>query len=104
MPASFLLQPDVDTLYDKEHDHSNHNRASAIADKRKRYSCQGNKLDTSPYSEKNLENIHDPNAIYDQLIKTIPDLNCNMHHHHKTTDHDQNQTNAKDYPQFLAYR
>ena len=103
MPASFLLQPNVDALYDKEHDHGSHYRASAITDKRKRYPCQGDKLDASPHSEKYLEDIHDPDTIYDQVIKTVSNLHRNIHHHDKAADHDQNQANTEDNSQFLTY-
>ena len=103
MPASFLLQSDINALYNKEHDHSCHNGASTVADKRKRHSGQGDQLDPSPYSEKYLENIHDPNAVDDQLIETVPDLRRDMHHHHKAADHDQDQADAENDSQLLAY-
>ena len=99
---TFLLKPDVNSLYNEKHDHRSHNGTSAVTDKRQRYTCQRDKLGSSANRQKNLKNIHNTDAIYDQLIKAVVNLYRNPHHFQKTADTDQNQAHSKDNSQFLT--
>lgn len=104
MPASFLLQPNVDALYDKEHDHGRHDRAPAVADKGECHPCQGNQLNAAPHCQENLKDVHDADTVDDHLVKAIPYPYRHRHHHYETADHDQYQADTENNTQLLTHR
>lgn len=63
---SFLLQANIDSLYNEKHDHGRHDGTSSIADERKCHSGQRNELGTAANGQEYLENIHNTDAVYDQ--------------------------------------
>ena len=99
---SFLLQANIDSLYNEKHDHGRHDGTSTIADERKCHSGQRNELGTAANGQEYLENIHNTDAIYDQLIESVMNAYCHPHHFQKTADTDQDQTYSEDHAQFLA--
>ena len=99
---SFLLQSDINSLDDEKHDHCCHHRTSSITDKRKCHTGQRNEFRTAADGQENLENIHNADAVYDKLIKSVMNPHRDPNHFKKAADTDQDQAHTEDHTQFLA--